>query len=322
VGVRITAYRKGATSVEILETTAQAKEALAEEGAVLWVDLHGRSEFSDELLREVFGFHPLAVEDVYKENHRPKVEDYDRYLYLILRGVSDSGQLESVQTEEMDLFLGKDFVVTHHSSPMATVDCAVDQLLQDVRPLSRGPAFLAHALIDRMVDRFLPLGNRVINEVDRLEAATLAGEDELARIVVLKGSIHRLRRLVASQRDVVARLARAEFDEIPVEAKPFFRDVHEHLAHLTETLEHERVELNSVFDAFHSLSAHRMNEIMKVLTLISTIMLPLTFLAGVYGMNFKHMPELESKYGYPILWGVMIFMSAVMVIYFRRRKWL
>ena len=322
MSVRITAYRKGATSVEILETTAEAKSALAEDGAVLWVDLHGRTEFSDELLREVFGFHPLAIEDVYKENHRPKVEDYDRYLYLILRGVSDSSLLEDIKTEEMDLFLGKDFVVTHHSSPMSTIDHAVDQLSHGVKPMNRGAVFLCHVLIDRMVDRFIPLGNRVIAEVDRLEAATLAGEDELARIVVLKGSIHRVRRLVASQRDVVGRLARAEFDEIPPEAKPFFRDVHEHLAHLTETLEHERVELNSVFDAFHSLSAHRMNEIMKVLTLISTIMLPLTFLAGVYGMNFKHMPELESKYGYPILWAVMIVLSLFMVIFFRRRKWL
>jgi magnesium transporter len=322
VSVRITAYRQGATSVEILESTATAKQALEEAGTFLWVDLHGRSEFSDELLREVFGFHPLAIEDVYKENHRPKVEDYDRYLYLILRGASDISLLEDVKTEEIDLFLGKDFVVTHHSAPMATIDAAVDRLGQGVLPLSRGPVFLAHALIDRLVDRFLPLGNKVINEVDRLEAATLAGHDELARIVVLKGSIHRLRRLVASQRDVVARMARAEFDEIPPEAKPFFRDVHEHLAHLTETLEHERDELNSIFDAFHSLSAHRMNEIMKVLTLISTIMLPLTFLAGVYGMNFKHMPELDWKYGYPTLWVVMILMSLLMIIYFRVRKWL
>lgn len=322
MSVRITVYREGATAVETLETTADAKAALAERGAVLWVDILGRSEFSDELLREVFGFHPLAVEDVYKELHRPKVEDYDRYLYLILRGISDGTQLEDVKTEELDLFLGKNFVVTHHSTPMATIDHAVDRLSRGVKPMSRGAVFLAHLLIDRMVDRYLPLGHRVINEVDRLEHATLEGQDELARIVVLKGSIHRMRRLIASQRDVIARLARAEFDEIPADAKPFFRDVHEHLAHLTETLEHERDELNSVFDAFHSLSAHRMNEIMKVLTLISTIMLPLTFLAGVYGMNFKHMPELEWKYGYPTLWIVMIVMSLLMIIYFRLRKWL
>lgn len=322
MSVRITVYREGATAVETLDSTADAKAALREEGTVVWVDLHGRSEFADELLLEVFGFHPLAIEDVYKDLHRPKVEDYDRYLYLIVRAIDDATLLENVKTEELDLFLGKDFVVTHHATPLAAVDHVVDRLGHNPTLLKKGTVFLAHAMIDRVVDRFLPLGRRVISEVDRLEAATLDGEDELARIVILKGSIHRLRRLVASQRDVVARLARAEFDEIPAVAKPFFRDVHEHLAQLTETLEHERDELNSVFDAFHSLSAHRMNEIMKVLTLISTIMLPLTFLAGVYGMNFKNMPELNWEYGYPALWFVMIALSLVLIAVFRKRKWL
>ncbi|MBL4844765.1 MAG: magnesium/cobalt transporter CorA [Planctomycetes bacterium] len=320
--VRITVYRKGATSTEALESTADAQAALAEEGTVLWADLVGRSAQSDELLREVFGFHPLAIEDVYKELHRPKVEDYDRYLYLILRGVSDGSRLDDVRTEELDLFLGSNFVVTHHSTPLPSIDHVVDQVSRSPDAMAKGPVFLAHALIDRLVDGFLPLADRLMIEVDRLEAATLAGEDELARIVVLKGSIHRLRRLAASQRDVVARLARAEFDEIPDEARPFFRDVHEHLAQLAETLEHERDELDSVFDAFHSLSAHRMNEIMKVLTLISTIMLPLTFLTGVYGMNFKNMPEREWEFGYPALWGVMLTLSLFMVLFFRRRRWL
>lgn len=315
-------YRAGAAAVEEVETFQEAQAALEEAGTVLWADLEGRSEDSDELLREVFGFHPLAIEDVYKERHRPKVEDYDRYLYLIVRTVYDASDLEEVSTAELDLFLGRNFVVTHHSIPMPSLDTVRNRLARGTSPMSEGAVFLAHAIIDRVVDGFIPLTDRVMLEVDRLEAETLAGRDELARIVGLKGSLHRLRRLSASQRDVLARLARAEFDEVPDEARPFFRDAHEHQVQVTEVFEHERDELNAVFDAFHSLSAHRMNEIMKVLTLISTIMLPLTFLAGVYGMNFKHMPELEWQYAYPSLWGVMIALSVGMVAFFRKRGWL
>lgn len=315
-------YRDGAESVVDIESFDEARSVLAEEGSILWADLEGRSAESDELLREVFGFHPLAIEDVYKERHRPKVEDYDRYLYLIVRTVFDASDLEEVSTEELDLFLGRNFVVTHHSVPLPSLDTVRNRLARGTSPMSKGAVFLAHAILDRVVDGFLPLTERVMVEVDRLEAATLAGEDELARIVGLKGSLHRLRRLSASQRDLIGRLARAEFDEVPDEARPFFRDVHEHQLQVTEVFEHERDELNAVFDAFHSLSAHRMNEIMKVLTLISTIMLPLTFLAGVYGMNFKHMPELEWAYAYPSLWGIMIGLSVGMVVFFRRRGWL
>ncbi|MGE0709366.1 MAG: magnesium/cobalt transporter CorA [Planctomycetota bacterium] len=318
--IRLVVVRPGGV-VEELASPTEAKEAL-EAGGILWADLYGRSPESDELLGQVFGFHPLAIEDVYKQRHRPKVEDYDAYLYLIVRAVHDDTRLEEVITDEVDLFLGRNFVVTHHTQPLRAIDAVRAELGSRVELLSRGSVFLGHAVLDRVVDGFIPLSERFMREVDTLEDEVLAGEDRLARIVELKGSLHRLRRLCSAQLSVLERLARAEFDEIPDEARPFFRDVHEHMAQVTEALENERDELNAVFDAYHSLSAHRMNEIMKVLTLISTIMLPLTFLAGVYGMNFKHMPELEWSWGYPALWGVMLAISLAMVGYFRRRGWL
>jgi magnesium transporter len=321
--IRLHVLRSG-KALEKLKNVEAAKEALAENspGTVVWADLEGRSPESDAILADVFGFHELAIEDVYKENHRPKVEDYDEYLYLIVRAVLDASRLEDVISEEVDLFLGPNFVVTHHSAALPDISAISDELSQKRRLRGEGPAFLAHAVLDRVVDGFRPLADRYMNEVDRLETEVLAGEDHLARIVELKGALHRLRRICAVQRNVLLRLARAEFDEIPTEAKPFFRDVHEHMAQLTDAIENERDELNAVFDAFHSLSAHRMNEIMKVLTLISTIMLPLTFLAGVYGMNFKYMPELNWQYSYEVLWAVMIGIAVGMTGYFRYRRWL
>lgn len=314
-------FQEAGKALVVLETVDEAKEAAAKEGT-LWVDMVGRSPESDLILRDVFGFHELAVEDVYKEHHRPKVEDYDDYLYLIVEGLGDGWTLQQMEVFEVDIFVGKKFIVTHHGGELelAAVREAITAGKTDV--MTRGPAFVAHAIIDRIVDRIRPLGDRYMTMIDGIEANVLAGNDELAQIVALTGGLQSLRRIIALQRDVVARLARAEFDEIPAESKPFFRDVHEHLAQLADALDVQRDELNAVFNAFHSLSAHRMNEIMKVLTLVSTIMLPLTFLAGVYGMNFDNMPELHSKYGYYILWGAMIAITAGMTLYFRKRRWL
>lgn len=277
---------------------------------------------TDAVLSDVFGFHPLAIEDVYNERHRPKVEDYDTYLYIIVRSLTDTSDLERIRTVELDLFVGKNFVVTHHNGATTAVTRVIEDVARDGGPLAKGAAYLAHRLLDLTVDEFRLLPDHYMREVDRLEDVVLEGGDKLARIVALKGALHRLCRLTSSQQQVLGRLARAEFDEIPDETRPFFRDVHEHMTQVTEAIENERDELNAVFDAYHSLSAHRMNEIMKVLTLISTIMLPLTFLAGVYGMNFDHMPELHWRYAYPALWAVMIAMSLGMTGYFRRRGWL
>lgn len=310
------------TGLTEVEDSDSVREALADPESRVWVDVEGRSDESDALFREVFNFHELAIEDVYKERHRPKVEDYDRYLYLILRGLRDTSELGEVHTTEIDLFVGKSFIVTHHQRPMPGVTTVFERLRTKADLLERGPVFVAHAIVDRIVDGFLELDDQFGLEVDRIEEAVLAGEDELARIVEVRGSLHALRRMALAQQNVLAKLARAEFDEIPAEAKPFFRDVHEHMVQFVENLELERDELNAVFDAFHSLSAHRMNEIMKVLTLISTIMLPLTFLAGVYGMNFKHMPELDYRYAYYVCWAAMIAIGVTMTLYFKKRGWL
>jgi magnesium transporter len=306
-----------------LKTSQEAKEALDSKKGVLWVDVRGRTDESDAVLREVFGFHELAIEDVYSEHHRPKVEDYDEYLYLIVMCLGERWSLEDVETVEVDLFLGLNFVVTHHSTGAPEIEelrKAIVDGTSDV--MDKGAAFLAHGILDKIVDRLRPLGEGYMNTIDSIEDQVMKGEDELARIMPLISGLQSLRRMAALQRDVLGRLARAEFDEVPDATKPFFRDVHEHMAELADTLDVQREELNAVFNAFHSLSSHRMNEIMKVLTLVSTIMLPLTFLVGVYGMNFDVMPELHSPMGYYVLWGVMVTISVGMTLYFRARRWL
>ncbi|RMG11136.1 MAG: magnesium and cobalt transport protein CorA [Planctomycetota bacterium] len=304
-----------------LASPDEVRRALGEADATLWVDLEGRSADSDAILGEVFGFHPLAVEDAYKERHRPKVEDYDEYLYLIALGLKPGATLEDVEFFEVDFFLGERFLVTHHSGAAEEVQTTRAAVERDPSLLARGPVWVAHALLDRMVDRLRPWAHRYLEEIDRVEAQVLGGGDPLERIVRLTGGLQHLRRMALVQRDLLGRLARAEFDEVPDEARPFFRDVVEHLAELVDALDVQREELSAVFNAYHSLSSHRMNEIMKLLTLVSTIFLPLTFVVGVYGMNFDNMPELHWAYGYYGIWIVMILLAGVMTLYFRWRRW-
>lgn len=324
--ITILVHRPGQGLSE-LTTVEETQAAVAEKGVVLWVDFEGPSDHATRIMADVLGLHPLAIEDVFKDEHRPKVEDYERYLYMIVQAIAGQpgeANLADVEMREVDLFLGHEFVVTHHSGPLMSVEAAREAIRAKPETMGKGAAYVAHAVLDRLVDRWLPLAVAYEDEITRLERAVLAEDDDnvLPRILQLTGGLQQLRRMGLQQREILARLARAEYDEVPVEAKPFFRDVHEHFAAFMETLVFEREDLNAVFEAFHSLSSYRLNEVMKVLTVISTIVLPLTFLTGLYGMNFDHMPELHwafSYYGLLVVMGVMVLGQ---VIYFRKRNWL
>jgi magnesium transporter len=313
--------------VTALTTVEEAREALKDPAATVWVDFDCRSAESDALLSTLFGFHPLAIEDVYKEGHNPKVEDYERYLYIVVQALTRDREwdLGDILTTEVDLFIGKNFVVTHHAGALPAIDAVREPTLaRGKNHMARGPTFLAHAVLDSIVDRFAPMAERLEQEIDALEIKVLRGTDEtvLARILELIRNLHHLRRVALRQRELLERLARAEFALIDREARPFLRDVHEHFKDFTESLEIMRDDLASIFNAFHSLASQRMNEVMKVLTGVSTIMLPLTFIAGIYGMNFDNMPELHTQHGYFFVLAVMIGGGAGMFLYFRRRGWI
>lgn len=313
--------------VSQLSTVEEARQVVKDPEAVLWVDFDCRSAESDAILGQVFGFHPLAIEDVYKEGHNPKVEDYERYLYIVVQALvrDRDWDLADIHLLEVDLFVGRNFVVTHHAGALAAIDAVrAPTIAAGKNHMARGATFLTHAILDAIIDRFVPLSARLEQEIDQLEVRVLKGTDEsvLARILELIRSLHHLRRVALRQRELLERLARAEFDEIPQEAKPFFRDVHEHFKDFTESLEIMRDDLTSLFNAFISLASQRMNEVMKVLTIISTIMLPLTFIAGIYGMNFRHMPELEWTYAYPAALGAMLLAAIGPYMFFKWKKWL
>ena len=318
----------------VIETTDVEIIAAAHRGGKrFWVELDDRLPPGDKLLLEVLHIHPLAVEDVWNDLGIPKVEDFGEYVQLVMHGVREEdvgGEDIPFALTELDVLIGRNFLVTHAKDERV---CAIAPVLAEVgrnaKLLKKGPAWVAHAVLDRMVDEYLPVVNRFEEKIEGIEADILEGKTRdsehavMRQILDVKRSLQMLRRTTISQREILSRLARAEFDEIPREAMPFYRDVYDHFARVTELVDTYRELTTGLLEAHFSIQSQQMNEIMKRLTLISTIMLPLSLVAGIYGMNFKKVfPELDWEYGYFYALGLMATIAAGIVLYFRKKKWL
>jgi magnesium transporter len=313
-----TGYRK-------LTGLDQAADVLAAPNTTVWIDSDERTDALEKLLLDTLGIHPLAVEDIFSDRLTPKIEDYGSFLYIVMHGVRRDGEdPESLGTAEIDVVIGPHWVFTHHSSASRSISAVQDELARNPRALRRGPAYLAHAVIDHLTDFYLPVVDRFQEDIDDLEKHVVENPtpDLLQHMFGLKRSLQRLRRLSVYQRDALQRLSRGEFDLIPERALPFYRDVYDQFVRVSDLADSYRELVGSALDIYMSVTANRTNDIMKVLALISTIMLPLTFIAGLYGMNFDHMPELHTRYGYPMALGLMVVVAIALMIWFRRRKWL
>lgn len=296
-------------------------------GKLVWVDLEVRTPDTDRLLSEVFHIHPLTQEDIWNDRELPKVEDFGAYLYVVAHSVRAGSSTESLEVMELDVIIGDGFVVTHNRDSHA-VKAVAEVLARCGKTLSRGPAWVLHALLDHLVDDYLPLIDRYDDEIEALEvhivddAGTPRGPAHQRQIFAMKRSLQRLRRTTIHQRELLLRLGRGEFEQIPRELSPFFRDVYDEFARVTDLVESYRELLSSALDAYLSVQSNRMNEVMKTLTLISTVMLPLTFIAGVYGMNFDRMPELHWVHGYPFALALMAATGVSITAWFLHKRWL
>jgi magnesium transporter len=299
-------------------------------GRTFWLELDERTDDGTSFLERTLHIHPLAVEDVWNDVGLPKVEDFDDYVQIIIHGIrEDDRESKDVPLElaELDILIGKSWIVTHaHDEKVCAIAPVQAEILRSPRLLKKGPAWVAHAVMDRMVDAYMPLIDRFDVQIEGIEEQILEsnvkGEREvIPKIIRIKRSLQMLRRTTIYQREILLRLARAEFDEIPRELVPFYRDVYDHFARVTELVDSYRELVTSLLEAQFSMQSNRMNEIMKRLTILSTIMLPLSVVAGIYGMNFKHMPELEWLYGYPFAIGLMVTITASILTWFRAKQW-
>ena len=311
--------------LETLRTDAEIRKALADSTPV-WIQLEKQCVEEDALLIDVLGIHPLTVEDIWKDRTAPKLEDYRKYLYIIVHAVKGAKRVD-LELVELDVVVGKNFIVTHDIEGEITRE-VVNDLERDPYVMQKGPAWIAHTMLDRAVDRYLPVVDELDNHIEALtndalnRAGTPKGPAVLRRILRYKRLMQNLRRMSVHQREVFLRVARGEFEEIPREVVPFFRDVYDHFLRVNDLIESYRDLVTSALDAYLTVQSNRMNEVMKTLTMISTVMLPLTFIAGVYGMNFEHMPELKWDYGYPFALAVMAAIAIGILFFFRRKRWL
>jgi magnesium transporter len=325
--MEILVYRQGEEKVQEGFTVAQLPELLKEPSSVVWVDMESPTAADEHVLLDVFKFHPLTVEDCRENRHYPKVEEFPGYLYFIVHGVRADTSPDHFNTIELDGFLGKNYVITYHHDTFRSIN-NVKQLLRTSPILCRrGPAFLCHQILDQIVDFYSPVLDDFDERIDGLETSIFTlkqpNNEILSQIMELKRGVLRLRRISVKQMDVILRMSRGEFsDLIPEDMRPFYRDVHDHLTRVVDLAESYRDLLSGALEAYLSVISNRMNEIMKVLTIFSAIMLPLTFIAGVYGMNFDNMPELHSRYGYFATIAIMILVALVMLFFFWSRGWL
>ncbi|HEY6187070.1 MAG TPA: magnesium/cobalt transporter CorA [Pyrinomonadaceae bacterium] len=326
VYVEIFVYRPGSIKVEEGFTVEQLPDLLSDESLTIWVDMEHPTDDDDRILLDVFRFHPLSVEDCRADRHHPKVEEFPEYLYFILHGVTANTDSVNFNTIELDGFLGRNFVLTYHHDVFRSINIVKQLVRSSPIPCQRGPAYLLYQILDQLIDFYMPVlddfDERLIQLEDEIFNLTNPDSSILERIQHLKRSILRLRRNSGKQLNILYRISHGEFKLIAPEMLPFFRDIHDHLTRITDLAENYRDLIGGALDSYLSVVSNRTNDIMKVLTIFSAIMLPLTFIAGLYGMNFDNIPELHTTYGYFAVLIVMIIIGIGMLMFFWRKGWI
>jgi magnesium transporter len=291
----------------------------------LWVDIQEPiQEVIEPLLEERFGFHELAAEDTLSPNTLPKYDSFANYDFFIVRTVDVRISEHASETYKIAAFLGRNFLFTVHRRPLVTIDHVYSRLPGDRRTLERGPDFLLYTIVDQMVDAHFPLLEQIEEAVDDLQDRIFddANDAHLDELLHLKRDINVLRRHSLPQRELLNQISRGDARFIQREHLIYFRDVYDHMFRISETIDVDREQMTATMDAYLSVIANRTNEIMKVLTIFSALMLPLTLIAGIYGMNFEYMPELKWVHGYPFAVGLMIATSLLMLGFFGWKGWI
>lgn len=329
--MEIFVYRKNSLKIEESFTAADLPQLLADETNVIWVDLLGDTaeniEESKRIMLDVFKFHPLAVEDCLETRNLPKVEVFNDYFYFIVHGIKP-GETNPTNfvTKELDGFLGKNYVVTFHNERFQSIKVVKQQIRNSTFACQRGAAYLLHQMLDQLVDLYMPIVDDFDSSINALEdrvfSMTHGGNKILEEIMDLRRSVARLKRISVRQLDVLYRIAHGEFPQIPEKVLPFYRDVYDHLQRISDLSENYRDLVAGLFDIHFSVVATRTNDIVKFLTIFSAVILPLSLIAGIYGMNFDNMPELHTRNGYFIVLAVMVIVTVALIGYFWHKGWI
>ncbi len=304
-------------------------EAYRSRRSVTWIDVVGLHEVQPiERLGEIFELHPLALEDVLNTGQRPKVQEFDAHLFIILQVPSIDGQLDM---EQVSFFVGEGWIITLRERPGPLFEPVLERLRRGGTKIrERGADYLAYALVDVAIDQFFPLLETMGDRIDGLQDALVdkPERDLLDAVQDLKSDLLDLRHVAWAQREVFDRLTRREFNLVGDDTRVFFQDCYDHTVQILDMAEYHREMTGGMVELYLTGISHRTNEVMKVLTIMASIFIPLTFITGVYGMNFNpaagawSMPELNTPWGYAATWLVMVAIGVGMLLFFRHKRWL
>lgn len=306
--------------------------ALQDTGGLLWVDLVSEpAETSRPLLSQTFGFHPLAVDDALDEAHVPKVDDWGTYLCLVLHAVvfdPVNQRQEPLNTRELDLFLGRNYLITYRTDPISAVDRVWAACGRDERHLQRGAGYLLYYLTDELVADYMPALEAMDEALDQIEDQIFGspGPTLLEQIFALKRGLLRLRRIISPQREVLNKLARGDYAVLDEEARVFFRDVYDHLVRQYDVTEGMRDLVSGALDTYLSVVSNRMNQVVKTLTIITTLFMPISVLVGFFGMNFFQptapLDAWTSKAAFGLTLAAVVLVPAGLLYWMRRHAWM
>ncbi len=296
-----------------------------ESEGVLWLQVRGVTDASTiQKIGEIYRLHPLLLEDVMNTDQRPKVEDYGDHLFVVLRGLHFD-TTRGLQQNQVCLVLGKDYVISFEESDEERNFEGVEHRLMDGRGrlLQEGADYLLYSLLDSVVDHYFAVLESVSDEIEMLEDEVLSGKENLLPAIHrLKRELISLRKSIWPLREALVFLDRQHSSLIDEDLSVFFRDIYDHCIHIVDTIESFRDMLSGLLDVHLSSISTRLNQVMKLLTLITTIFMPMTLITGIYGMNFERMPFLHSNYGFPMIIGIMAMISGSMIYFFRKKRWL
>lgn len=293
---------------------------------VTWISVYGLHDPAViKQMADIYNMHPLVREDIIHTGQRPKVEEHEDSLYLVLKTLLFDQESDSVRSDQLSIIIGENYLLSFHERPIEIFQPLQERIRRRKgRIRSSGPDYLAYALLDVIIDNYLITIENIGTRIEDLEEAVLKHPDQgiLDLITHYKHEVNYLRKSIRPVRELIVRLTRHESDLIREETLPFWRDLQGLAIQATEILESYREMLSDHLNTYNTSIANKLNEIMKILTIFAAIFIPLTFIAGVYGTNFEYLPELRFKYSYYIFWAVMLIIAGFMVRFFKRRGWM
>ncbi len=303
---------------------SEFRQALASENSLLWVDIEEMEDQDIEVLMDVFEIHPLTIEDCIMVNARPKVEDFPGYLFLVTQGVRFNDNETRIESYEVDFCIGKNYLITVHTEPIAAVTLNLERVDKSSPIITRGSDFLVCSILESLADSYYPIVDKFDKRVDEMEAELFKDPTTKTfnQIYRLKNDTMFLRRTIGPQVDVFSMLTRGDFTLIKSSNYVYFRNVYDHLVRINDIVGTSRDIVTGALEAYVSIVSNRLNEIIKVLTLVATVFMPFIVIPSIYGMNLKYLPFSQHPHGLSIILFITAILTGIMVYYLKKKRWL